>query len=288
MKQLAMELPTWGGRRKGAGRKPKGRVALVSHAARPELDGRTPVQVVLRVRDDVRSLRARATFLAILAAFAAAKERSGLRLVHYAVLGNHLHLIVEAADRDALSREIHGLAIRLARAINRAQERRGRVFADHYFEHPLRTPAEARHAIRYVEENQRLQSSAPAVRRRPASTPARRRPGMRPSLRRGPGYCASAGAAPAGGPGGTSASRNEERPSLSRAQAKELPENPRPRCMPGTGRLAASRCSTRFAFTGYGLPARHCHACPARRCRPSGRTFVGHGAIDLCAVGSGR
>lgn len=156
MKQLAMELPTWGGRRKGAGRKPKGRVALVSHAARPELDGRTPVHVVMRVRDDVRSLRARATFLAILAAFAAAKERSGLRLVHYSVLGNHLHLIVEAADRDALSREIHGLAIRLARAINRAQERRGRVFADHYFEHPLRTPAEARHAIRYVEENQRL------------------------------------------------------------------------------------------------------------------------------------
>ena len=62
MKQLAMELPTWGGRRKGAGRKPKGRVALVSHEARPEFDGRTPVHVVMRVRDDVRSLRARATF----------------------------------------------------------------------------------------------------------------------------------------------------------------------------------------------------------------------------------
>src|SRR5512132_2400882 len=82
MKQLAMNLPTWGGRRKGAGRKPKGRVALVSHEARQELDGRTPVHVVMRVRDEVRSLRARATFLAILAAFAAARERSGLRLTH--------------------------------------------------------------------------------------------------------------------------------------------------------------------------------------------------------------
>ena len=151
-----MERPTWGGRRKGAGRKPKGRVALVSHAARPELDGRVPVHVVMRVRDDVRSLRARATFPAILAAFAAGGERSGLRLTHYSVLGNHLHLIVEADDREALSRGIQGLAIRLARAINRAQHRKGRVFADHYFEHLLRTPAEARHAIRYVEQNQRL------------------------------------------------------------------------------------------------------------------------------------
>lgn len=156
MKQLATELPTWGGRREGAGRKPKGRVALVSHDARPDLDGRTPVHLVMRVRDDVRSLRARATFLAILAAFAAARERSGLRLIHYSVLGNHLHLIVEAANRDALTHAIQGLAIRLARAINRAQERKGRVFADHYFEHPLRTPAEVRHAIRYVEQNQRL------------------------------------------------------------------------------------------------------------------------------------
>jgi putative transposase len=156
MKQLAMDLPTWGGRRKGAGRKPKGRVALVSHDARPELDGRTPVHVVMRVCEDVRSLRARATFLAILAAFAAGGERFGLRLTHYSVLGNHLHLIVEAADREALSRGIQGLAIRLARAINRAQDRKGRVFADHYFGHPLRTPAEVRNAICYVEQNQRL------------------------------------------------------------------------------------------------------------------------------------
>ncbi|HEY6908940.1 MAG TPA: transposase [Myxococcales bacterium] len=114
------------------------------------------VYVVMRVRDDVRSLRARATFLAILAAFAVARERSGLRLVHYCVLGNHLHLIVEADDREELSRQIQGLAIRLARAINRAQNRKGRVFVDHFFEHVLRTPAEVRRAIRYVEQNQRL------------------------------------------------------------------------------------------------------------------------------------
>src|SRR5689334_5453751 len=110
----------------------------------------------MRVRTDVRSLRSRATFLAILGAFAAGGERLGLRLVHYSVLGNHLHLIVEAKGREALSRGMQGLAIRLARAINRAQHRSGRVFSDHYFAHLLSTPAEVRHAIRYVEENQRL------------------------------------------------------------------------------------------------------------------------------------
>jgi len=58
MKQLALDLRTWGGKRKGAGRSPTRRVALVSHDARPQLDGRTPVHVVLRVLEDVPSLRA--------------------------------------------------------------------------------------------------------------------------------------------------------------------------------------------------------------------------------------
>ena len=32
----------------------------------------------------------------------------GFRLVHYAVMGNHVHLIVEAADRVKLARGMQG------------------------------------------------------------------------------------------------------------------------------------------------------------------------------------
>ena len=156
MKQMALDLRTWGGKRKDAGRQPKGRVALVSHDVRPELDGRTPVHVVLRVVDDVPSLRTRPVFEEICAAFKAGGERNGFRLTHYAVLGNHLHLIVEAGSKKELSRGMQALAIRIARAVNRVAERKGRVFADHYFAHQLKTPTEVRHAIRYVLENRAI------------------------------------------------------------------------------------------------------------------------------------
>src|SRR5437762_9227227 len=109
MKQLALDLRTWGGKRKGAGRQPKGRLALVSHDAREELDGRTPVHVVLRVLEDVPSLRTRDVFEEICAAFEAGGERDGFRLTHYAVLGNHLHLIVEAGSKKELSRGMQAL-----------------------------------------------------------------------------------------------------------------------------------------------------------------------------------
>jgi hypothetical protein len=51
---------------------------------------------------------------------------------------------------------MQGLAIRIARAINRAISRkRGKVFSDRYHEHVLATPSEVRAAIHYVVHNDR-------------------------------------------------------------------------------------------------------------------------------------
>jgi len=79
-----------------------------------------------------------------------------MRVVYYSVQSNHLHLILEAEDQTALSHGMLGLTIRVARAINRALGRRGKVFADHYYARELRTPAEVRRAIRYVLDNAML------------------------------------------------------------------------------------------------------------------------------------
>ena len=86
--------------------------------------------------------------------FAAARGLHGLRLVEFTVMGNHLHLIVEAESSGALSRGMQGLCIRLAKALNKAQQRRtGRVFADHYHSHLLGSPAEVANALKYVNGN---------------------------------------------------------------------------------------------------------------------------------------
>ena len=55
------------------------------------------------------------------------QERFGVRIVHYSIQGNHLHLIVEADDRESLAKGMQGLAIRIARAINRLFARAGQV-----------------------------------------------------------------------------------------------------------------------------------------------------------------
>ncbi len=71
-------------------------------------------------------------------------------MVHYALMGNHAHLIVEGADRQALGRGMKAVGARLARAVNRVFDRRGPVLKDRYHLRVLETPREVRGAIRYV------------------------------------------------------------------------------------------------------------------------------------------
>ena len=52
-----------------------------------------------------------------------------------------------------LARGVQGLAIRVARAINRVLRRHGRVWDGRYHAHILRTPREVRNALVYVLNN---------------------------------------------------------------------------------------------------------------------------------------
>ncbi|HEY0838782.1 MAG TPA: hypothetical protein VGD74_01215 [Vulgatibacter sp.] len=105
------------------------------------------------MRDEVWNLRTRRCYRVIEKALFAASDRLGMRLTHYSVQGNHLHLIVEARDAQALSRGAQGLCVRIARGLNRLMLRKGKVFADRFHSHILRTPREVRNAIAYVLGN---------------------------------------------------------------------------------------------------------------------------------------
>jgi len=155
-RQLKLALPKWGGRRAGAGRKRKDGKVLppgLPHLRRPELSARHPVHVTLKLRERLPSLRSPAGFAAVFAALQRGGLRQGFRLVHFAVLRDHVHLIVEAKDRQALARSIQGLSVRIARGVNRFRGARGRIFKDRYHAHILQTPREVRRAVEYVLDN---------------------------------------------------------------------------------------------------------------------------------------
>ena len=155
IRQHVLTFRTWGGPRRGAGRKRSTARTRVPHGARPRHDARAPLHVTLRLRDGLPSLRRNIVRARILLALGEGRERFGFRLNQFSLQSNHVHLIVEADDALALSRGMKGIAVRVARTVNRVWKRRGSVFSDRFHARALRTPREVRAALAYVLHNAR-------------------------------------------------------------------------------------------------------------------------------------
>ena len=149
----ARKLTGWGGWRPGAGR-PRGRTT-VARETRERFKARFPLHVTLRVIEDVPPLRRHGALRILQQAITAGGHRADFRVIHYVIIGNHIHLIVEASGAEALARGMQGLEVRFARRLNRFFGRSGTFFADRYHSRALRSPRETRNAIRYVLLNQR-------------------------------------------------------------------------------------------------------------------------------------
>jgi putative transposase len=160
-----MRLPiaaarTWGGARKGAGRKPRGRPSM-PHVTRVKVDPRFPVQVTIRATTGLPSLRSPRVFGALRCAIARASI-DRFRVIHFSIQQDHAHFIVEGDEARRARGGVHGLAIRLALAVNRVLGRKGKVVGDRYHARPLTTPRQMRTSMVYVLLNFRKHLRAPA------------------------------------------------------------------------------------------------------------------------------
>jgi REP element-mobilizing transposase RayT len=113
-----------------------------------------PVLVTLRAVSGVPNLRAERAAMLIMAEIRRASAK-GLRVLHFSVQSNHLHLIVEADDGPALSRGMQRLGSRVALAINVLASRRGSLWRDRYHRRDLLKPRQYRNALVYVLFNAR-------------------------------------------------------------------------------------------------------------------------------------
>ncbi|MDJ0864707.1 MAG: transposase [Myxococcota bacterium] len=147
--------------------------------------------MTIRVRDGIPSLRTRRFVADFRASLRKACERGEFRVAHYSIQRDHVHLIVEAAGKQALGRGMKSISARLARAVNRVFGRRGQVLDGRYHLHLLKTPREVRNALAYVLLNARKhwrerRGKVPSVRLDEASSGRwfsgwrRRVPGPRP------------------------------------------------------------------------------------------------------------
>ncbi|MBX3155039.1 MAG: transposase [Deltaproteobacteria bacterium] len=90
-------------------------------------------------------------------------EHGAFRIVHVSIQRTHVHLLVEADHKMALSRGMQSFQISAAKHINREysakarlpRRRRGAVFPDRFHQEIITSPRQTRHALAYVLNNWR-------------------------------------------------------------------------------------------------------------------------------------
>jgi putative transposase len=81
--------------------------------------------------------------------------RDDFRIAHISIQQSHLHLLVEASSKRALTWGMQSFAINASRAINELDGGCGKVFPDRYHATQITTARQARRALAYVLNNWR-------------------------------------------------------------------------------------------------------------------------------------
>ena len=141
--------------------------ANVRHRPRAVHKYWNPLHVTMRARRDLPSFRAQTLYAAFERAVRRTR-REDFRVVEFSVQDDHVHLIVEAYDNDALARGMKSFSVRANRRFNAALGRgRGPVWADRYHRRDLTSARQVRNAIVYCLNNykkhQGITSGAPRI-----------------------------------------------------------------------------------------------------------------------------
>lgn len=129
-----------GGKRPGSGRKrihSKG----VAHRTRERVTRHTPMHINFKYKTSIRNKDC----LRLLKRAIVNARKLGLRITHFSLQSNHIHIIAEADSNSILSAGMRSLTITFAKGLNK-----GKVQLERYHLHVLKGKRETKNAVMYV------------------------------------------------------------------------------------------------------------------------------------------
>ena len=137
-----------GGQRPGSGRK-RLHSQGVAHRKREKINARTALHINFKVKASIRNKHC----LNILKRAIRNSRAMGLRVIHFSLQSNHVHLIVEATQNAILTKGMRSLTITFSKGVAR-----GRIQVERYHLHVLKSLRETKNAVYYVLLNEQKHS----------------------------------------------------------------------------------------------------------------------------------
>jgi hypothetical protein len=134
---------------KNAGR-PAIRDKGIRHTRREEINAPRPLHLTIKlIRADVQNK----TILKGLRHAIQRARMQGLRIVHYSLEHDHVHLYAEASDNNTLGKGMKALGGSLVKKIHRHLGTKGSFYKTRYHLRILRSAMEVKHVLNYILKN---------------------------------------------------------------------------------------------------------------------------------------
>jgi REP element-mobilizing transposase RayT len=140
---------------KGAGRPkiPPNKKNYIPHRERETIPKKTPVHVTIKINKHiVHTLRNKIIFQKISRAITKARNK-GIRLVHFTIQRDHVHMLIEAENKNQLGKAMQALGISFSKSLKSLTKTKLKIFKDRYHVHILKTLKEVRNAKSYILGN---------------------------------------------------------------------------------------------------------------------------------------
>lgn len=124
----------------------------IRHVRRLRLKKASSLHLTIKVRENKADIQSKRILKALHHAIKRARLK-GLKVVHYTLEYNHLHLLVESVDNKTLHKGMQSFGITIAKAINKIKRTKGSVYKNRYHLKLISSPRQLRNVLHYIFNN---------------------------------------------------------------------------------------------------------------------------------------
>ncbi|MGZ3789435.1 MAG: transposase [Bacteriovorax sp.] len=136
---------------KGAGR-PAIHDVGIRHTRRPFLKRPSSLHLTVKIKRNKADLKNK-SILSLLKRAILNARRQGLKVIHYSLEYDHVHLLIEAENNHILGKGMQAFGVTLSKTINRMRKLKGGVYKHRYHFRQISGTRELRNVMNYIFTN---------------------------------------------------------------------------------------------------------------------------------------
>jgi REP element-mobilizing transposase RayT len=124
----------------------------IRHTRRFRLKKPSSLHLTIKVKENKADIQNKRILKTLHYAIRRARLK-GLKIVHYTLEYNHVHLLVESVDNKILHKGMQAFGITIAKAINKIKRTKGAVYKNRYHLRVIDSPRQLKNVLHYIFSN---------------------------------------------------------------------------------------------------------------------------------------